>query len=153
MSNYRYGPTAVAPRPRIAQATVPGGMGQYRAQATVPGGMGQYVAQATVPGGMGQYIAQATVPGGMGTIGQIWENYKGLILLGGVAAVGLYFLKKKGMMGNPEGSRSQANLVLRHIDDFAAEHPRGEVSRVLDNVERRFPGLSSRVDAARARVL
>jgi hypothetical protein len=152
MSEYTYGPTGVAPRTRTAQATVPGGMGQYTAQATVPGGLGQYAAQATVPGGMGQYMAQATVPGGMGTIGQIWENYKGLILLGGAVAVGLYFWKQKGMTGNP-ASKTQANLVLRHIDDFAADHPRGEVSRVLDNVERRFPGLSSRVDAARARVL
>ena len=152
MSEYRYGPNAPR-RPLTAQATVPGGMGQYQAQATVPGGMGQYVAQATVPGGMGQYIAQATVPGGMGNLAQVWENYKGLIVVGGLAALGLYFWKKRGFAANPSGTREQANIVLANIDEFAADHPRGEVARVLDNVERRFPGMAGRIDAARARVL
>jgi hypothetical protein len=128
-------------------------MGQYRAQATVPGGMGQYQAQATVPGGMGQYVAQATVPGGMGNLAQVWESYKGLIVVGGLAALGLYFWKRKSMAMNPNGTRAQANLVLGNIDDFAEDHPRSEVARVLDNVERRFPGMAGRIDAARARVL
>jgi hypothetical protein len=125
----------------------------FEAQATVPGGMGAYEAQATVPGGMGQYVAQATVPGGMGSLAQFWAAYRGLILFGGAVALGLYLWKRKGMAGNPDGTRSQAGLVLRHIDEFAADAPRAEVARVLDNVERRFPGMASRVDAARARVL
>jgi hypothetical protein len=128
-------------------------MGQYQAQATVPGGMGQYMAQATVPGGMGQYIAQATVPGGMGNLAQVWENYKGLIVVGGLAALGFYLWKRRGLTANPNGTRRQASLVLGNIEEFAADHPRSEVARVLDNVERQFPGMTGRVDAARARVL
>ena len=90
---------------------------------------------------------------GMGSIDQIWNDYKGLFIVGGVAMLGWYLLKHRSRSSNPDATLDQASTVLEGIEDFAETHSRGEVSRVLDNVKSRFPVLAEEVEEARARVL
>jgi hypothetical protein len=91
----------------------------------------------------------------MGSIGQAWDQYKVWIVVAGALGLGWWLFKDKGVSRNPEDAPSldDADIVLGHIDDFAAEHPRSETKKVLDNVQRFFPGLAGRVEAARMRVL
>jgi hypothetical protein len=100
------------------------------------------------------HAAQVNASRSMGTLEDIWQNYKSHILIGSAIAGAIYFMSKKDISANPaDATIEQANLVLGHIDEFAADHPSTEVARVLHNIEKKFPSMSQRVRAARARVL
>jgi hypothetical protein len=92
-------------------------------------------------------------PYGMGDIEQLWQNYKGLFVLGGIAVVGWYIWKKRNPSANPHATLDQAQLVLDNIDEFAEEHSRGEVARVLGNVKSKFPVLADDVEEVQSRLL